>query len=844
MTTRPPCPPCPPSPFCPPILSRRADSVCAVAPRGRGVSTTDGRCRRGPRPAGRRGSALILALVTVIMLLMLGAAYLQIARVDRRTAEAVDSRSNVSDASILRYIGTILEGDIPQDPDGSGLNGNEFYDIAYSKPTPANVQNGSTLGGPNDAPRTVPDRFAPTTVPGPVPNLANNDQPAREPRSATAVYDRAAGPPTAGSIPTAGNLFATGGQDDDPWLASIEPNLVIGSPSYQYWPHITDLSGVFLDLSDISPLHDTTLNPRDAAGRPLPAQYLSTANGTVGSPVTTMPGKASGVAYTVPAASMADVAAAGDLGLFADATGDGIADSRWTWAPLPSNGGQVFIMAVRIIDNSALIDLNAWAFNRSTGGNPDQPRWLWPGELDLHDPLEDVKTTAGTGSVTALDVATTGIGTPLGHNMNDQGFTQRLGIWLDATRQDFDDWETIGTELEQSGVITATDTFTPPTNNFSFFNPRIDEIELRWRSGLNRASDNVNPDPTTPMEALDTALFRASTIPPAETAYPDSGFVTIPNFFYNFVSPTNRTAEPRKQLTVISGSANHGQIDLNRSTAIELSEAIQDGFNFGANPTTPNLYDDGGWTTEKRFADQVAVLLTDFRDTDANGGVPAVKLDFQDGVFGMEYLPFISEVYVQARYAKAGPAVTSPGVNDQVTWDYVPQAYGAAIELVNPWPFTIRMPDVEVFVDDGTATTPLSWGTLAAGFPGKTTIDPYEVLILVKNDGEASAPADANRYLTGADPIATAEGTIGIITPTAAWPVDLGAAGGSAAGSHDRSGAAGGVPKIWCRRHHQQPGQRIYRRHRRCRHRFGGGVFPIQRPRHGQRHRRHHGAGR
>ncbi len=58
---------------------------------------------------------------------------------------------------------------------------------------------------------------------------------------------------------------------------------------------------------------------------------------------------------------------------FADADGDGIADSRWTWAPLPSDAGLAYVMAVRIIDNSAMVDLNAWT-------NPiplvQQRRWM------------------------------------------------------------------------------------------------------------------------------------------------------------------------------------------------------------------------------------------------------------------------------------------------------------------------------------------------------------------------------------------------------------------------------------------------------------------------------------
>ncbi|MEM9419258.1 MAG: hypothetical protein AAGA25_09445 [Planctomycetota bacterium] len=656
----------------------------------------------------QRGSALVLSIVTIVMLVMLGAAYLSVARTDRRTAAAVDTRSNQSDASILRYIGRILAGDIPQQLGDGDL---EYYDYAWSNPA---------------SPWTVPDQFAPTLVPGPVPNLNNGDQPAREPRANSAVND------------AAGRTQAQGGENDDPWLASTEPTFPGG-----LWDHITNLSGVFLDMNDIAPANDLV----QGGTRPMPAQYLSTADNN----------GFSGDTLAVPAAPMGTLSTA-QLGVFADADGDGIADSRWTWAPLPSDGGQAYIMAVRLVDNSALLNLNALSFRRpsiATAGF--EPRWLWPGELDLDTPLEQLKFNAGLGSVLSSDVLgnTAAAG---GRNMAGDSFEDRLDHWVDLVGLDYNDWDIIGTELEQASIGGAPlDDPTDINRTYEFYNTRAEELEMRWRDGLNRADDNVNDNPSTNMEGLDPVLFRDPNKHPssglgagqAETTYDQSGYATIQTFFEN---------EPRKHITVINGAANFAQTDLNTSTTAELADAIEDPLDFSAPGTTPALYLNGGWTTATNFADQFAAILTDFRDDDS-------EVTFRNNQFGMEYLPFVSEVYVQARFTETATVLaTAPSIsgNDEVSWEHTPGDYAAAIELINPWPIRIPMPDVELFVDDGTATDPQSWGTLANLFPGKQFFEPYEIVLVRRED---------TGFDNGQLPTATTSADVTTTAPD--WPTGL-----------------------------------------------------------------------
>ena len=687
-----------------------------------------------PRTARRHGSALVLALVTLVMLMMLGAAYLQMARTDRRTAVAVDTRTNVNDASILRYIGNVLVGDIPADATGVG---NEFFDYPYSTPTAANVQDGSTPASPADAPRVVEDRFAPTTVPGPRPDVTRGDLPAREPRAGGVLYDKV------------GNVYATGGDDDDPWLASTEPDFTAVAGGYAYWPHVTDLLGVFLDLSDIDPGNDTTYNPPDPVnGRPLPAQYLSTANGTRTGIVTTAPQNISGSAYAVPAKPMADVAAAGELGIFADADNDGIADSRWTWAPLPSDGGQAFVMAVRIVDNSSMINLNAWDFHYNS---PDVPRSIFPSDLDLETSLGVVNANNNSGGGTGnLDYAEIFQQRGLPASPGDD---DRLYAWLGqhSPQTSRNGWERIGTTFEVADTANDYDNTTPPTATYRRFAPTIDEIELRNGNGLNRMqSDNTTVTPPSPLEQITggPAFFRQAN---PEQKFDVTPFNTVDSYF---------NLEPRKRLTTLSGSASHGQVSLTDGTEQELvdafdrEEADRPALYFDntatPTPTAPN------WQNEGDYAFQMAAIVNDYRDADSD--LTAIRNpDTGSIMYGMEYLPFISEVYVQTRYSASN--VTG---GDPTTADWSEQAADVSIEIVNPWPWSIRISDVDLIVGDQ------NWGPLQnlvqASFPGRTAMTGHELIVLQLPD-----PVGANQY----NHPTTA--TVSNVSPIAAavWPANV-----------------------------------------------------------------------
>lgn len=161
-------------------------------------------------PPRRRGSILVLLIVSLALMAVIGATYLQVARVQR--AQAGGDPGGDIDAvvdSVLALITTTLEDDV-NDPAG---NANE----------------------PFDYPRTNDDTAAPENT--------------------YEVYQ----------LTTGTNAQAYGGYHDDKWLASSMPEY----PA-DVWPNITDLTGVFLAASatdgDVSTVAAPTEYPVNHAG--------------------------------------------------------------------------------------------------------------------------------------------------------------------------------------------------------------------------------------------------------------------------------------------------------------------------------------------------------------------------------------------------------------------------------------------------------------------------------------------------------------------------------------------------------------------------------------------------
>lgn len=580
--------------------------------------------------ARRRGSVLVLATVVVVLLAMLGAGFVQMSRLDRVATSQMDNRTQDFEGSILRYIGGLLADDV-LDGDQWLTADMEKYDYPWTNSTTQSL---------------IIDKWLKSYD---VTDLGNF----------SAAY-----PGTNGD----GEFVVQGGLFDDTWLGAIELDFTgsfadTSAASGPYWPHITNLNGIFLDLETFTTVGTSTL----------PTPYAATADRNDDSGDTEI--------------LLSVMEAVGNEGKFADADGDGILDSRWTWAPLPDQFGLTYVMAVRIVDNSAMADLNTWTVTSDssgqyTSGNDEAPRWYWPGDLDLRASVqEDIFPLATGDSIAVLEdivAAQRGIEFETGNPNNPNFFRDRYRNWLAGSRPynapgtvGLGDYAEIGTRLEKSQGTGSVDMNGGTT--FARFD-RDDEAELRWRNGLNRSSDNTSEDPPVDIEAAGDVLYwRNDGV--IESDYMDiAPTPSVQAFFEN---------NPRLRLTAFSGSSDRDKVDLNHASGQDISDRLSDNMDL-----YPKINVAGLWTTAQLFGDRVGATVVDFRDGDS-------VLERVGDTYGMEYLPFISEIYVQGRYdveVESPNASLPPG--ETATWTLQDIEY--AIEIVNPWPVPIDLTDVEV----------------------------------------------------------------------------------------------------------------------------------------------------
>ena len=425
-------------------------------------------------------------------------------------------------------------------------------------------------------------------------------------------------------------------------------------------------------------------------------------------------------------------------------------------------------MAVRIIDNSALLDINALSGRDSDFGD-DPPRWLWPGELDLESGLELIRSNANlaVGDDTNLSAENIlNLAEPQGRSFNgamgENTFNERLYDWLQTSAQntrdeDLEVWEVLGSGIEKQEVedpmstvlttVTA-DLTVDPNIAYTTYGVRQEETELRWRNGLNRAnSDNSASEPPTPLETVDNAFFRSPTGAAVEAAFIDTPFTNARDFLQD---------EPRKQITTASGSADYARFDVNELTRVrdredenlnnttdldDLAEVFEESLE-GTAP--PALVTRGGWASAEDFANQAAALLRDFADEDS-------LLTRRGSTFGMEYLPFISEVYIQARYipqAAVSPGIANP-MGDDLPWQVQADDYVVIIELVNPWPWVIELPDVDMVMVDGADETSIGeLPAMATAASAAQSLLPNET-IFVRMEGTMASADNTNLTLAG-----------------------------------------------------------------------------------------------
>jgi len=675
--------------------------------------------RRAMRDRGHRltrarlshGSATILVVVTLVLLAMLGAVYLQSMRFERQAYSGEGGNVDTVTRSVISLIQQRLKEDLV-DKD------NQFFNPQPEEESITGETEQRVTGAdePYDYPWTNPN--------------------------ATFVHENTADNPGDNRL----EENAEGGEYDDMWLASSTP-VFEGQAVSQFgegngvWPHITNLRGVFVTNQQDANLGTDTGD--NEGGITQNEQFPTDTEGGTD--------PATDTDVTIQAEDLAENANFGE-GQLVDADGDGIGDSKWQWAPLDQVGDLRYVMAVRIVDLSSMLNANtALSLSNDSGdlvAGSAAPRGTTPSEWDFggfvntfggdHDELVNLLNyRVGQGN----SVPSNGV-LNYGTSTIDSGgsFPDRLPFWEQTARY----------RLES--LISG--------DNFELDEGRHlspdDEMELRFNNGLNRSSataqveDEGSPEQGMPdflrnnelavhYDQVDYSNYNTSL----------QGSTRLENFFFD---------EPRKWLTVTSGAVPYAPPITDGGYTVSDSDELESRLRLDINETDITASNNGGggggsgsvnirdriedvydtidsgdlpaeFSSVESFAAQFAASIADYRDEDS----VLTEVDSSGGSrqLGLEALPFITEVYVQGRYEVTNVVETNPGSDErEVTVELRSGApgIGYAIEIRNPFntPIELNNDNVRLRLDGG--------GTLDGKdlrqFMDDDRLDPKEVLVL------------------------------------------------------------------------------------------------------------------
>ena len=593
--------------------------------RNRAIHETPGTAR------ARRGNIMILVVVVLVLLALLGATYLQVARVQRSVVdEPIDNIDEVLE-SVIEKIKTVLKDDVHTGGANPILFGTDIE--------------------PYDFPST------------------NYGSAGQDVIGLNATYAGA----------------ANFGQNDDAWLANTIPYDNAGTLT---WRNITTLCGGFFD----------TENPLD----PALLRNVTTALNNPGNEGSEIRFPASTVDSDVPITD----------GNLVDTDGDGIGDAKYERAPLIQKSGREYFMAVRIVDASSLINLNAaTAISPNGAATGAQVTGYFPTSLDLSrlafrqtrpvatDWLAFFDVLFADGGLRDLDGTVNG--TPIGAG---DTYETPFGLNDPADYDPFDRYPrspvTPPSPGYGNGQLAAWLEGAAIPGDLSNYVPAL--TELHWRGGMD------DPDRDTVYENLGTPadeMLDTPYTPATNNNNPVTATNTAEQHFFGDApgDPLNSDFNAvRHMLTTVSGHsvyspnfANmHGgfalmedlvyrQTGLNGSAADSqaradrLTDAFERIFALGAGYPTNAPAD------QRLAAAEYALAIQEYSDPD--GTPSAVYNDGTDDYYGLEVLPFLREVYFQVGY-EDGDAATEPS-----DWGPVADSYGVVVEVANPFDRPINL---------------------------------------------------------------------------------------------------------------------------------------------------------
>lgn len=480
-------------------------------------------------------------------------------------------------------------------------------------------------------------------------------------------------------------------------------------------------------------------------------------------------------AVDVPVADPTDDA---DLGTddLADADGDGIADSRWFRLPSRHSGEMEYIAAVRVVDLSGMANANiGLTMVDPDAGNMAElyqdvdaaiaPRWHYPAELDFGRFTMGVSSAAQPGFASArsfenlLDDVEALMRRRLGRSTNPMPVdrSRRDDFWTSGWENGFPMATGEVDALRMQSIATVEN-----------------ELELRHRNGLN-ANDR-----DAPIELLMPNLLRLGS---SERDWSD----------VDDNRETYLEVEPRHRTTVLSAAAPYYMRETDGTGAIAGSPAMPLRVTIspsviaatvaeveavlGSNADTApfalpadSILDDAQKRARHNaYARQVVANLFDAVDMEGGGSQTVLWAVPDSGGnnprFGLEALPFITEVYRQRTYKAeeweqetAGNDVNGDGTQGDGNWYLMLNQdgdTGYAIELRNPFNRTINLEGITLGIGgdgldgDGDGQIDETDGsegevTAIALSDHATEMGPDEALIIYHNPGPGTAATDSN----------------------------------------------------------------------------------------------------
>jgi len=364
----------------------------------------------------------------------------------------------------------------------------------------------------------------------------------------------------------------------------------------------------------------------------------------------------------------------------ADADGDGLVDARWTRAPVGQIGDLNYAVAYRVVDLSGLTNVNAHIGPSDGAGSfpgavDNAPRWRYPSELNFFGWAANTTLINNLNSTEAVDL----IAARVESGALPMTWDQLKDFWKDGVLRKFD------------------------TADYGSLGQLGNELELRRANGLN------SPGSSTMLDELMPGFMREGDSAAAETDFTDAGFSDTTDSKLAYFAE-----EPRHQITTLGGSvpvrvakasgdgnaaSERVREDLNEAlkTPAGMDGELRDFFNGmvdGASKfQAPDTFTSGGnW----KYAAQLIACIVDYADADNT----VTKVNRGTDFYGLEALPFVTEVYRQRNY-KLEWQQSSDGNSYVAVWNQQGST-GYGIELRNCFNKTISLENVRLDIgNDG-----------------------------------------------------------------------------------------------------------------------------------------------